>query len=42
MFIHVEKAQYIADYQVWLSFNDGAQGVIDLEPELYGDIFEPL
>ena len=42
MFIHIEKAQYIAGYQIWLSFNDGAQGVIDLEQELHGDIFEPL
>ena len=42
MFIHIEKAQYIAGYQIWLSFNDGAQGVIDLKPELHGDIFEPL
>ena len=42
MFIHVEKAQYIAAYQILLHFNDGAQGVIDLEPELHGDIFEPL
>lgn len=42
MFIHVNDAKYIADYKVWLSFNDGAQGEIDLSPELYGEIFEPL
>ena len=42
MFIHVEAAEYIAGYQIRLCFNDGAQGTIDLEPELHGDIFEPL
>lgn len=42
MFIHVENAQYLTDYRVWLSFNDGAQGEIDLASELDGEIFEPL
>jgi hypothetical protein len=42
MFIHVNDAQYIGDYKVWLSFNDGTQGEVDLAPELYGEIFEPL
>jgi len=42
MFIHVNDAKYINSYRIWLSFNDGSQGEIDLLPELYGDIFEPL
>lgn len=42
MFIHVEEAKYVKDYTVWLSFNDGAQGEVDLSSELYGKIFEPL
>ncbi len=42
MFIHVEKAKYIHDYKVWLLFNDGAEGEIDLSSELDGEIFEPL
>jgi uncharacterized protein DUF2442 len=42
MFIHVEQAKYIRDYKIWLSFNDGTQGEIDLSSELYGEIFEPL
>ena len=42
MFIHVQDAKYVKDYKVWLSFNDGAQGEIDLSAELYGEIFEPL
>jgi hypothetical protein len=42
MFTHVEQAKYIDGYKVWLSFNDGAQGEIDLSSELYGEVFEPL
>jgi len=42
MFIHVEKAKYVKDYKVWLSFNDGSEGEIDLSSELEGEIFEPL
>ena len=42
MFIHVVQAEYRCDYKVWVSFNDGAEGEIDLSPELYGEIFEPL
>ena len=42
MFTHVEHATYIGDYRVWLSFNDGTEGEIDLSSELYGEIYEPL
>ncbi len=42
MFLHIIQAQYRKDYKVWLSFNDGAEGEIDLATELYGEIFEPL
>lgn len=42
MFIHVSDAKYIGEYRVWLSFNDGAKGEVDLSSELYGEIFEPL
>jgi uncharacterized protein DUF2442 len=42
MFINVEQAKYISDYKIWLSFNDGTQGEVDLESELYGEIFEAL
>ena len=34
MFLHVTNAKYIGDYQVWLSFNDGIEGIVDLSPEL--------
>jgi hypothetical protein len=42
MFIHVIKANYIDNYSVWLSFNDGTEGKVDLSLELEGKIFEPL
>jgi hypothetical protein len=42
MFIHVTNAEYCGEYKVWLSFNDGTEGEIDLASELYGQVFEPL
>lgn len=42
MFMHVTQAKYIEEYKVWLSFNDGAEGEIDLTSELHGEVFEPL
>ena len=42
MFLHVKEAKYSHDYVVWLRFNDGAEGEIDLEGELEGEMFSPL
>lgn len=42
MFIHVINAKYVEDYKIWLSFNDGAEGTVDLSSEIYGEVFEPL
>lgn len=42
MFLHVREAKYLHDYVVWIRFNDGAQGEIDLAPELEGEVFGPL
>ncbi len=38
----LQKAKYLGDYRVWLEFADGVTGEIDLEAELWGEIFEPL
>jgi hypothetical protein len=38
----VEEARHVRDYVVWLRFRDGTSGEIDLEPELWGEVFEPL
>jgi len=36
------SAQHAGGYRVRLSFDDGTNGVIDLEAELWGEVFEPL
>jgi hypothetical protein len=35
-------AKYIKDFVVWVRFSDGAEGEVDLLPELSGPVFEPL
>ncbi len=42
MFLHVKEAKYLHDYVVWLRFNDGAEGEVNLENELDGEFFSPL
>ena len=42
MFLHVVEARYVRDHTVWLRFNDGTCGEVDLADELNGPIFEPL
>jgi len=36
------KAEYIEGYKIRVSFEDGATGIIDLDRELWGEVFEPL
>ena len=38
----VVEARYISNYTIWLRFEDGTTGEIDLSDELYGPVFEPL
>jgi hypothetical protein len=42
MILHVKEAKYLHDYVLWLRFNDGAEGMVDLKDELHGEVFEPL
>jgi Protein of unknown function (DUF2442) len=42
MFLHVEKLEYLEAYKLRLTFSDRVTQEIDLEKELYGEIFEPL
>jgi hypothetical protein len=42
MFLHVTKITYLGDYRLELEFDDGTAREVDLAPELYGDVFEPL
>lgn len=38
----VTEVKYVNGYTVWLRFEDGTQGEIDLASELHGPVFEPL
>jgi hypothetical protein len=40
--LHVREARHVRDYVIWLRFNDGAEGEVNLEDELDGEVFEPL
>jgi len=42
MIPEIVKAEYIKEYKIRLRFLDGTEGEVDLENELYGEIFEPL
>ena len=42
MLPHVIDAHYVASHTLWLRFDDGAEGEIDLANELDGPVFEPL
>jgi len=42
LLLHVVSVEYLDNYQLKLTFNNGIEGTVDLEPELYGEIFEPL
>jgi len=35
-------ARYIGGHRVWLRFDDGAAGEVDLAADLQGPVFEPL
>jgi hypothetical protein len=40
--IRVLEARFVRDHVVWLRFNDGSDGEVDLSDRLYGPVFEPL
>jgi hypothetical protein len=42
MFLHVNSVTYLGAYKLRLEFNDGVSKDVDLENELYGQVFEPL
>jgi hypothetical protein len=42
MLLDVIEATYIRDYTIWVKFEDGSEGEVDLSAELYGPVFEPL
>ncbi len=42
MLIDVIEVRHLRDFTLWVKFEDGSQGEIDLSGELYGPVFEPL
>lgn len=40
--LEIKKAKYISGFTLWLSFDDGTEGNVDLEKSLWGPVFEPL
>jgi len=40
--LHVMTAKYKGDYKIWIRFNTGESGIVDLEDDLWGPVFEPL
>jgi len=42
MYYNVIAAKHVHDYVLWVKFEDGTEGEIDLSSELWGPIFEPV
>jgi hypothetical protein len=42
MILRVTDAKLVRDFIVWVRFNDGSEGEVDLSGELDGPVFEPL
>ena len=42
MFLHVTSVTYLEGYKLRLIFNDDVAKDVDLQDELYGEVFEPL
>jgi hypothetical protein len=42
MTARVIAAKHLGGHRVWLRFDDGAEGEIDLRSDLWGEMFEPL
>ena len=38
----VIEVRYVRDYTVWLRFQDGTCGEVDIAPSFKGPVFEPL
>lgn len=42
MFPHIIEARYVANFTIWLRYDDGLEGEVDLSQDLSGPVFEPL
>jgi hypothetical protein len=42
MYYNVVEAKHVRAFTIWVRFEDGTSGEIDLASELWGPVFEPL
>ncbi len=42
MFVHVIDAKYLSAHKIWVKFDTGDEGEVDLSDLLWGEVFEPL
>jgi Protein of unknown function (DUF2442) len=42
MIPEVVEVRHVERYKLWIRFRDGARGTVDLGPQLWGPVFEPL
>ena len=42
MLTRITSARYLGEHSVWLRFNDGLEGQVNLAGDLVGEVFEPL
>jgi hypothetical protein len=38
----VVEVRYVREYVVWLRFQDGTSGEVDIQPSFKGPVFDPL
>jgi len=42
MILHTVAVKPLENYRLYLTFNNGVSGEVDLSGELWGEVFEPL
>jgi len=40
--LHIKSARHVSNFVLWMAFDDGMDGNIDLEGALIGPVFDPL
>lgn len=40
--LHIKSVKYLSGFRLWVAFDDGTEGQVDLQEHLRGPIFEPL
>lgn len=40
--LEVTSAEHMGGYRIWVEFNSGEKGEVDIEDALWGPVFEPV